>query len=155
VYHVEPVFVFSDGRVLACHSTMSSPVAFWARDGTASYNTSRWTNFQLVLDERERMVLYQFLVAQYGKTYNWRGIFCNFLPLLSCCGTGDSENPRTWFCSELFMAALKHVRPHEFAPYRPSRTNVAHLYAILQRHNQFSPEIATISPAASYSLHLN
>jgi hypothetical protein len=152
-WHVEAVFRCRDNRVVAWHCTSDGPLQCCTRDNDTSYRSSKWTLYSLALSNDEIQRMWQFLLTQNEKPYNWRGLVFNFMPtpIAWLCGTSDA-NQQSWFCSELVMAALKYVREHEFRDYRPSRTSIKDLFVIIRKHRCFSPMIDSIANPATVQL---
>ena len=156
MWHVEAVFQWHDGSLTGWHCTLEGPIQLLHRDGISSYNTSRWTNFSVLFNDDERWRMFDFFCAQNEKPYNKRGLMCNFLPIINwICGTSEKGiEGKSWFCSELIMAALKHTRPQEFSVYRASCTNINDLHSIMQHHRCFSPAITTMVDTNRHPLRL-
>lgn len=150
--HVEPVFEWNDGTITAWQCTIDYPVRCMFRNPRFNYDPPRWKVFTCTFTPEEQVLLWDFFVAQENKPYNFRGLYCNFFSLLRCCcGTAEGQD-EAWFCSEMLMAALKHVRPQEFSEYMASRTNIGDLFYVMHKHRCFSKAIQVMGDPQEYGM---
>lgn len=136
--HVELVFQFADYRALACTVLQEEGVRFKERSAECRYIHPYWEVFEIDATPEQRLLLYEFCVAQNGKRFNSAGLYCNFAPccLPLCCGTADPPAElyiyqQTWFCSQLCTAALQYADRARFGGVSPARTHVEGLYRLL------------------------
>jgi hypothetical protein len=112
------------------------------------------TNYKVTLDETELATMFNFFNAQHKKPYNYRGLICNFIPVVKWFFGTRERAGHSWFCSEIIMAALQNVRPKDFNMYLSSQTSIRDLHNIMSRHKCFSKTISTMGSASMYQLEL-
>ncbi len=152
MWHVEAVFRFDDGTLLAWHCTAEGPIQCMARDPQVHYRQSKWINFAADFTPSELDCVWAFLCDQNLKDYNFRGMLFNFLPVVRWLFGTREEDGRRWFCSELIAAALKRARPERFGDCRSSRMTIRELHDLMQRNDCFSPVISTMGDPSRMKL---
>ena len=154
MWHVEPVFIFSDGSILAWHNTAEGPIECVVRDPNYNYAMNKWHSFEATFTVSEMDRMWAFFCEQKEKSYNWRGLMFNFVPGLRwILGTSEGAG-NSWFCSEFVMAALKRARPDEFGQYLSSQTTIRELYEIMRKKQCFSPVITAMGDVSKLHLQL-
>ncbi len=91
-----------------------------------------WTFVRLAVTERQELLVQNFLVDQLGKPLNRLGQ----LSVLFWSVPGEQK---TWFCSELVVAALAHANLVDFAAWpdvsEPSHATPQDIYEYITKHH--------------------
>jgi hypothetical protein len=71
------------------------------------YKSELWFDIEHLFESRnERELFVHFLYTQLGKPYDYTGVLSTLLPNLK----RDWSHPKSWYCSEVFAAALLHCK---------------------------------------------
>ncbi len=89
-------------------------------------NETQFTCLPITMEQEDEFKMAQFLLDQVTKPYDYAGALGYFLPVRH----SQSEYPQ-YYCSELMVCALQHVRQHQ--NINPSSVTPNRLYAILSQ----------------------
>jgi hypothetical protein len=145
--HIEVLVVMSNGQCRPYTVDQHDPRPSKAGSGfvrrpiidpTDAYPPERWVTCELTsLDIYEAAGISYFLERQLGKPMDSSGMYWNFLLPMFVWMPSTLEQD-AYFCSHLVAAALRWVRPQQFAGVNPLKCTPYKLYRLLRERGDIA-----------------